>query len=163
VADLVAEVAEQRAIGLAHRGTPLLALGLVGLGDFARALPKQLSGGMAQRAALARALARRPKLLLLDEPFSALDAFTRGKLQAHVLELWQRTGLAILLVTHDLDEAVALSDRVVALRGQPGRVVGTYRIDAPRPRRRTAELQALRDRIAAALDLDARREDEYAA
>ena len=116
----------------------------------------------AQRAALARALARRPKLLSLDEPFSALDAFTRAKLQAHVLELWQRTGLAILLVTHDLDEAVALSDRIVALGGQPGRVVGPCEVDAPRPRRRSVELEALRDRIPAALDLDSV-DEEYAA
>ena len=139
------------------------ALDLVGLSDFAKALPKQLSGGMAQRAALARALARSPKLLLLDEPFSALDAFTRAKLHAHILSLWERTGLAILLVTHDLDEAIALSDRIVALRGQPGRVAGTYAVDAPRPRRRAAGLQALRDRIAAALDLKAAHAREIAA
>ena len=115
---------------------------------------------MAPAGAQRAALARRPKPLSLDEPFLALDAFTRARLQAHVLALWEKTGLAILLVTHDLDEAVALSDRIVALGGQPGRVVGPCRVGPAR--RRSVELEALRDRVPAALDLDSV-DEEYAA
>jgi sulfonate transport system ATP-binding protein len=129
-------------------------LGAVGLIDFAEALPRQLSGGMAQRAAIARALARRPAVLLLDEPFSALDSFTRLKLQSHLTSLWQAGSFTIFLVTHDVEEAVMLSDRVVVMRGQPGRVHRDIAIDLPRPRARTAAaVQALREEIVEALDL----------
>jgi len=126
----------------------------VGLADFADALPRQLSGGMAQRVAIARALAREPEILLLDEPFSALDTFTRTRLQEHLLELWQGSRFTMLLVTHDLEEAVALADRIVVLRGRPGRVHVELPIGLERPRRRsTAEFQALKERLAAALNL----------
>jgi len=117
----------------------------VGLEGRGEALPKQLSGGMAQRAAIARGLYGRPQLLLLDEPFSAVDAFTRMRLQDLVAELAQRYEVAILLVTHDLDEAFYLSDRVLILGGQPSRL--TREIDVPlaRPRdRRSGELASLR-------------------
>jgi sulfonate transport system ATP-binding protein len=130
------------------------ALGLVGLAGFAEALPRQLSGGMAQRVAIARALARRPKILLLDEPFSALDSFTRMKLQDHLLALWEQANFTMVFVTHDLEEAVVLADRIVVLRGQPGRVREVFPVGLSRPRRRAAaEVQALKEEITLALDL----------
>lgn len=130
------------------------ALEKVGLVDFASALPRQLSGGMAQRVAIARALVRQPSVLLLDEPFSALDSFTRLKLQDHLVELWEREGFTLILVTHDVEEAVVLSDRVVVLRGHPGRIHRSVDVDLPRPRSRTAiEVQQLKEEIIASLDL----------
>jgi len=113
-------------------------LAKVGLGRFADVWPHQLSGGMAQRAAIARALVRRPRLLLLDEPFSALDSFTRQNLQEHLLQLWRDGGFTMVFVTHDIEEAVALSDRIVVLRGQPGRVVAVHEVVLPRPRDRSS-------------------------
>ncbi|MEX1306423.1 MAG: ABC transporter ATP-binding protein [Rhodovibrionaceae bacterium] len=128
----------------------------VGLADFAKALPRELSGGMAQRVAIARALVRRPSILLLDEPFSALDSFIRISLQNHLLELWEEARFTMLFVTHDIEEAVALSDRVVAMRGQPGRIHKTLDVALPRPRKRTAvEFQAVKEEILEALNLDA--------
>jgi sulfonate transport system ATP-binding protein len=130
------------------------ALARVGLRAFADALPQQLSGGMAQRAALARALVARPAVLLLDEPFSALDAFTRFSLQDHLLDIWRADQPTMLFVTHDIEESLVLSDRVVVMRAKPGRVHAQYRIDLPRPRRRTeAQLQGWKERILEDLDL----------
>ncbi len=106
----------------------------VGLAPFAGAWPRELSGGMAQRAAIARALAARPQVLLLDEPFSALDAFTRQALQEHLLALWSYDRPTLVLVTHDIDEALALADRVVLMRGNPGRLHRTFAFDLARPR-----------------------------
>ena len=113
------------------------ALAKVGLTRFAKALPRELSGGMAQRVALARALVTEPEILLLDEPFSALDAFTRIRLQDELLRLWAIDRPTLLFVSHDIDEALALADRVIVLRGHPGRIRRDDRIDLARPRRRT--------------------------
>ncbi len=129
-------------------------LDAVGLERFGDALPRQLSGGMAQRTALARALVRQPSILLMDEPFSALDSFTRLKLQDHLAALWAEARFTLILVTHDVEEAVTLADRVVVMAGQPGRIRRELEIDLPRPRRRTApEVQALKEQIIQALDL----------
>ena len=117
---------DRRALGLA-------ALGEVGLEDKAEAWPQTLSGGQAQRVALARALAREPALLLLDEPFGALDALTRITMQRLVLDLWQRHKPTVLLVTHDVDEALLLADRVLVLHD--GHIVSDTALDVPRPRR----------------------------
>jgi len=108
---------------------------------------------MAQRVALARALVTEPDLLLLDEPFSAVDALTRLRLQDYLLELWERFGFTAMLVTHDVDEAVYLADRVVLLGGKPATVREQFAVEVPRPRDRgDARLAALRARILAALD-----------
>jgi sulfonate transport system ATP-binding protein len=112
------------------------ALRRVGLGDVAEALPRQLSGGMAQRVAIARSLVTRPSVLLLDEPFSALDAFTRTSLQEHLIEIWNDDRPTMLFVTHDIDEALMLADRVIVLLGRPGRIRRDDRVELARPRRR---------------------------
>lgn len=117
----------------------------VGLEGFADALPKQLSGGMAQRVAIARGLYAQPQVLLLDEPFSAVDAFTRMKLQDLLLELAERHAIALLLVTHDVDEALYLGDRVLVMGSRPGGVRQELRVGLPRPRdRRDPALAALK-------------------
>lgn len=111
---------------------------LVGLESFADAFPHHLSGGMAQRVALARALINHPKLLLLDEPLGALDAFTRMRMQDEVLRLWQARRTTMLLVTHDIDEAIYMSDRIVIMTQRPGRIERTIPVDLPRPRDRSS-------------------------
>jgi sulfonate transport system ATP-binding protein len=108
----------------------------VGLREYQNAYPQQVSGGMSQRAAIARALVGRPDVLLLDEPFGALDALTRLKMQRELLRLWQQDRTTIVMVTHDIDEAVYLADRVVVLDSQPGRINRVATVDLPRPRRR---------------------------
>jgi ABC-type nitrate/sulfonate/bicarbonate transport system ATPase subunit len=111
---------------------------LMGLDDFANVYPHQLSGGMAQRAALARALVNHPKVLLLDEPLGALDQFTRMKMQDEVLRVWQARRTTMVLVTHDIDEAIYMSDRIAIVTPRPGRIERVLDISLPRPRHRTA-------------------------
>jgi sulfonate transport system ATP-binding protein len=116
------------------------ALDRVGLSDKAAAWPRELSGGQAQRVAIARALVPRPEVLLLDEPFSALDAFTRRDLQDHLLDLWADTRPTLILVTHDVDEAVVLADRVLVMRPRPGRLFEAINVNLSRPRDRSSQL-----------------------
>ena len=111
-------------------------LNLVGLEKFADAYPHQLSGGMAQRVALARALINHPSILLLDEPLGALDAFTRMRMQDEVLRLWQARGTTMLLVTHDIDEAIYMSDRIAILTPRPARIERIIEVPLQRPRQR---------------------------
>jgi sulfonate transport system ATP-binding protein len=125
----------------------------VGLVDCANNWPRELSGGQAQRVAIARALAPRPKVLLLDEPFSALDAFTRASLQEHVLDLWEAFRPTLLLVTHDVEEAAFLADRVLVMRPRPGRFVAEIDLGLARPRERYGtEVESSKRRILGALD-----------
>lgn len=107
----------------------------MGLADFATLFPHELSGGMKKRAMIARVLATEPEVLLMDEPFAPLDAFTREKLQEEILQLQAKSGQTIVYVTHDIAEAVCLSDRVLLFGGRPGRVVESFSIPLPRPRR----------------------------
>jgi len=111
-------------------------ISLVHLGGYEDFYPKQLSGGMKQRVAIARTLAYGPKILLMDEPFGALDAHTRTGLQRELLEIWERDRKTVLFVTHSVEEAVFLADRVVVLTRSPGRIKAMIDIDLPRPRRR---------------------------
>ncbi|MEP7077891.1 MAG: ABC transporter ATP-binding protein [Chthoniobacterales bacterium] len=121
---------------------------LVGLDGFGNAYPHHLSGGMAQRAALARALINHPKILLLDEPLGALDAFTRMRMQDEVLGLWEARRTTTLLVTHDIDEAIYMSDRIVIMTQRPGRIERTIPIVLERPRdRSSSEFLRLRGEI----------------
>ena len=113
-------------------------LRLMGLDAFADAYPHQLSGGMAQRAALARALINHPTILLLDEPLGALDQFTRMRMQDEVLRLWQARGTTMVLVTHDIDEAIYMSDRIVVMTPRPGTVDRVIEVPLARPRQRNA-------------------------
>ncbi|HEY6834695.1 MAG TPA: ABC transporter ATP-binding protein [Pseudolabrys sp.] len=129
------------------------ALQRVGLADKARAWPRELSGGQAQRVAIARALVPQPAVLLLDEPFSALDAMTRTDLQDHLLDLWADTRPTLILVTHDVDEAIVLADRIMVMRPRPGRIFRTITADVARPRnRQSAEFGRIKDEVLAALD-----------
>jgi sulfonate transport system ATP-binding protein len=128
-------------------------LARVGLADKAKAWPRELSGGQAQRVAIARALVPQPEVLLLDEPFSALDAFTRRDLQDHLLDLWADTRPTLILVTHDVEEAVVLADRVLVMRPRPGRLFDQITVNLSRPRDRASPLfDQFEHRIYSALD-----------
>ncbi|WP_293778390.1 ABC transporter ATP-binding protein [uncultured Oxalicibacterium sp.] len=109
-------------------------LDLVGLTKFADSYPHQLSGGMRQRVAIARALVNQPRILLMDEPFGALDAQTRCKMQSHLLDIWRNIDITILFITHDLDEAIYLADRILVLKPHPGEVAEIIEVPVPRPR-----------------------------
>lgn len=124
-------------------------LALVGLADSAHKYPSMLSGGERQRVAIARALSVDPSIVLMDEPFSALDPNTRSRMRAEIESIWQRTGRTVLLVTHDIDEAIVLADRIVLLSNKPTSVLESIAVDVPRPRRLEGhpELQALRSRL----------------
>jgi NitT/TauT family transport system ATP-binding protein len=124
---------------------------LVGLSKFVDAYPHQLSGGMKQRVAIARALANQPRILLMDEPFGALDAQTRCKMQAHLLEIWKNIDITVFFITHDLDEAIFLADRILVLKAHPGEVQEVIEVPVPRPRHQgqitSAEFTATKARL----------------
>ncbi len=126
---------------------------LVGLGKFARSYPHQLSGGMKQRVAIARALANQPRILLMDEPFGALDAQTRARMQAYLMEIWANIDITILFITHDLDEAIFLADRILVLKAHPGEVSELIEVPVAQPRKPeqllTPEFLATRKRLEA--------------
>lgn len=125
----------------------------IGLGAYGDAWPRELSGGQAQRVAIARALVPQPKVLLLDEPFSALDPFTRASLQEALLSLWAAQKPTLVIVTHDIEEAIVLADRIAVMRPSPGRIFAEITVDLPRPRERLSDsFIALERRILAALD-----------
>jgi NitT/TauT family transport system ATP-binding protein len=139
-----------------RRKRALAALEVVGLAELAGRWPFQLSGGQRQRVALARALAVEPDVLLMDEPFSALDAITREALQDELVRVRAATGRTVLFVTHDIEEAAYLADRVIVLAGSPGRIVATHQIEAPHPRDRGgAGLQRTSRAVRASLDGEA--------
>jgi sulfonate transport system ATP-binding protein len=134
------------------------ALTRVGLTDKSQVWPRELSGGQAQRVAIARALVPQPEVLLLDEPFSALDAFTRVDLQDHLLGLWADQRPTLVLVTHDVDEAVVLADRIMVMRPRPGRIFDEIEADLPRPRdRQSSAFDRVRRHVMAALDRSLKR------
>ncbi|WP_267642713.1 ABC transporter ATP-binding protein [Haloarchaeobius amylolyticus] len=140
VSENVAFGLEQQEVSAAERESRVAAmLDLVGLADFADAYPKELSGGMKQRVGIARALAVDPEILLMDEPFGSVDAQTRNMLHDELLEVWAETEKTVLFVTHDVEEAVKLADRVVVLSENPGTVREIVDVDLARPRSRTDE------------------------
>jgi NitT/TauT family transport system ATP-binding protein len=126
-------------------------INLVGLSKFADTYPHQLSGGMKQRVAIARALAPNPRVLIMDEPFGALDAQTRAQMQSYLLEIWRNVDVTVLFVTHDLDEAIFLADRIIVLKANPGEIQEVIEVNVPRPRRldqfQSPEFQATRRRL----------------
>ncbi|MQB40559.1 ABC transporter ATP-binding protein [Rhizobium sp. ICMP 5592] len=138
---------------------------LVKLTKFADAFPSQLSGGMKQRVAIARALSYRPKMLLMDEPFGALDALTRHQMQELLTQIWEEHRLTVLFVTHDVEEAVYLSDRIVAMSINPGRINATFHVGLSRPRNQdmiaSSEFVALQKQVLAAIHAGSQSELEH--
>lgn len=135
------------------RATELIEL--VGLNGFEKHYPKDLSGGMAQRTAIARSLLTEPDVLLLDEPFSALDAFTKMNLQDLLLSIWEKRKTTMILVTHDIDEALYLCDRIIIMRGQPGELYAEIKIEQKKPRNRIdSDLTKKKEEILNLLDLN---------
>lgn len=126
-------------------------INIIGLEKYENQFPHELSGGMKQRVAIARALVNEPKILLMDEPFGALDPYTRQKMQKHLMDLWQNIDITILFVTHDMDEAILLADRIVALKANPGEVKEIIEVNLPRPRTmelmQSPEFKQLRQRV----------------
>lgn len=126
-------------------------ISIIGLEKYENQFPHELSGGMKQRVAIARALVNEPKILLMDEPFGALDPYTRQKMQKHLMDLWQNIDITILFVTHDMDEAILLADRIVALKANPGEVKEIIEVNLPRPRTmelmQSPEFKQLRERV----------------
>ena len=126
-------------------------INIIGLEKYENQYPHQLSGGMKQRVAIARALVNQPKILLMDEPFGALDPHTRQKMQKHLMDLWQNIDITIIFVTHDMDEAILLADRIVALKANPGEIKEIIEVHLPRPRTPelmlTPEFKKLRERV----------------
>jgi len=156
VRDNVALGLQARGVLARERDRVDAALARVGLSEFADAFPHQLSGGMAQRVALARALVNDPRLLVLDEPLGKLDSLTRLAMQSELVELWQRAGFSSLLVTHDVEEALFLAQRVVIFSPRPARIVAELRVDLPYPRHRgDARITELRHEALRHLGLDA--------
>lgn len=155
VAGNVALGLEARGLLRSQRGRIATALDLVGLSGFGAAYPRQLSGGMAQRTALARALVNDPRLLLLDEPLGKLDSLTRITMQAELVRLWQEAGFTALLVTHDVEEALFLAQRVVIFSDRPARIKAEVQVDLPYPRHRgDPRLAKLRHEVLSLLGLD---------
>ncbi len=135
VLDNVAMGPKFRGVGSDKANTEALQwIARVGLDGFEKYYPHQLSGGMRKRVALAQTLINHPKILLMDEPFSALDVMTRALMENELLDLWASTGSSVVFVTHDLEEAIGLADRVVVITAGPGTIKGTYQVDLPRPR-----------------------------
>jgi len=133
-------------------------LDLVGLGRYEKAYPHELSGGMRQRVAIARALANQPEILLMDEPFGALDAYTRIRLQKRLLDIWEKDRKTVVFVTHSVDEAVFLADRIIVMSANPGRILNELSVNLPRPRARAnPEYASL---VASILDLLERQSDD---
>lgn len=126
-------------------------INIIGLEKYENQFPHELSGGMKQRVAIARTLVNEPKILLMDEPFGALDPYTRQKMQKHLMDLWQNIDITILFVTHDMDEAILLADRIVALKANPGEVKEIIEVNLPRPRTmelmQSPEFKQLRQRV----------------
>jgi NitT/TauT family transport system ATP-binding protein len=160
-------VADNIAFGLREKGVPVRRrsevvgewLGRIGLTGFAQHYPKQLSGGMQQRTAIARALANDPEILLLDEPFGALDNQTRALMQELLLGIWERERKTVLFVTHDIEEAIFLASRVVVMTARPGRIKADVAIDLPHPRHYTIktspEFSALKARLTEEIRVEA--------
>jgi NitT/TauT family transport system ATP-binding protein len=142
----------------AEKVAPYIAM--VGLTGFEKHYPYEISGGMQQRANLARALVVEPKILLMDEPFAALDAQTREMMQAELLDVWQQTRKTVLFITHQINEAIYLSDRVIVMSARPGRILADIAIDLPRPRglglKRTPEFLEYEDRVWHLIEVQAR-------
>lgn len=154
VRDNVALGLETQGLLKSHGGRIGKAIERVGLSGFEKAFPQQLSGGMAQRAALARALVNDPRLLILDEPLGKLDSMTRLSMQSELVELWQRSGMTALLVTHDIEEALFMATRVVVFSPRPAKIKADIKVERPYPRHRgDAYLTELRHQLLELLGL----------
>jgi ABC-type nitrate/sulfonate/bicarbonate transport system ATPase subunit len=158
----VAAGLKARGVFSAHKADVQKHIDLVGLNGFEKSYPHQISGGMAQRAAIARALINNPAVLLLDEPLGALDSFTRMNLQDELIRLWQERGNTMLMITHDIDEAIYLSQRIVVMSPRPGRIAKILDVPMNYPRNRAAvDFTALRTQILKLMDFARDVQEEY--